>query len=713
MNRRLSQFAVLPLLLLGVFPQILLTAETFGCGMSPELPLWILAICLFIWAASAFHSGILIGMPLSALTLFLAFRRFDADPVLELNDLSDKVAGAFYTQFAGSGSGYSYLDAAEDHSFVLLLLAFLLAAYLASALTSQRGRAVMCILGTLPVFAGCLAFNGEPSYPAAVAMLLFWALMLLSGGSYHAERADGKNVFLAFLPLSLLLCALLWFNKPWDYSYDERDVSLSKRFDAIGEAISRWLDKNVPEEYQSTSETLIVPLESDVPSGEGLIWQSIEGGMDLTQRFDPEMLEKLFFRVKTDFSGNLYLRAVSYGDYTGTAWESAGAAPVASLAFSAQAFQGAGTRQRLEFRRVTALRYACLPYYSLLSGESDAFVYASDSSREIYDYIAYTGDYASLSQARTEEKEYRDYAHRYYTRLPEGTRQAVLALAARAGLAADTEDLPLRIAEYIRNAAEYDLYTESYASDDYAVCFLTEARRGYCVHFATAATVMFRALGVPARITEGFLVPVQSGKLTEVYGANAHAWVEIYQDGIGWIPIEVTGQSGLSEPQEDAQTEMAFPQQTQAAASPTPEPTPSPLPVGVIRQEEISADIPAPSALPAQTAVKTVLWLVLLLCVLPLWRLLCRLILNCRIGQKDPNRAAIAVWRCSERAARFGVVFPPEILNCAEKAFFSAQGVSREESLSCRALLQSTLREAYPGLPLFKRFCLKYLWGLI
>jgi hypothetical protein len=77
---------------------------------------------------------------------------------------------------------------------------------------------------------------------------------------------------------------------------------------------------------------------------------------------------------------------------------------------------------------------------------------------------------------------------------------------------------------------------------DVAIYFLSVAKEGNCQHFATAATLMYSALGIPARFTTGFLAETSPNPntLVNVKGEDAHAWVEIYLNGIGWIKIEVT-----------------------------------------------------------------------------------------------------------------------------------------------------------------------------
>lgn len=70
--------------------------------------------------------------------------------------------------------------------------------------------------------------------------------------------------------------------------------------------------------------------------------------------------------------------------------------------------------------------------------------------------------------------------------------------------------------------------------------FLLEGREGYCTHFATAFVLLARAQGMPARYVQGFCVPMIGREEMSVYSDMAHAWPEVYFDGVGWIPFEPT-----------------------------------------------------------------------------------------------------------------------------------------------------------------------------
>ena len=94
----------------------------------------------------------------------------------------------------------------------------------------------------------------------------------------------------------------------------------------------------------------------------------------------------------------------------------------------------------------------------------------------------------------------------------------------------------------------YDLELDSLpAGEDPVLYFLEKSKMGYCVHFASAGVLILRAFGVPARYASGYVVKPsafvkqEDGSYeAEVVDRNAHAWAEIYLDGLGWIPIEMT-----------------------------------------------------------------------------------------------------------------------------------------------------------------------------
>lgn len=81
---------------------------------------------------------------------------------------------------------------------------------------------------------------------------------------------------------------------------------------------------------------------------------------------------------------------------------------------------------------------------------------------------------------------------------------------------------------------------------DFVLNFLDGTKSGYDVHYATAAVMMFRYYGIPARYAEGYIVTKEDaanaspGDTLLLDSTHAHAWAEYYQDGVGWLPFEAT-----------------------------------------------------------------------------------------------------------------------------------------------------------------------------
>lgn len=110
----------------------------------------------------------------------------------------------------------------------------------------------------------------------------------------------------------------------------------------------------------------------------------------------------------------------------------------------------------------------------------------------------------------------------------------------------DTEQIVSIVADYLSENYKYSKNPKKLKDGDPIANFLLETKEGYCVQFATAATLILRSLGLPTRYCEGYLakdfVRGSNGKYTcDVLEKNGHAWVEVWVPAFGWIPYEVTG----------------------------------------------------------------------------------------------------------------------------------------------------------------------------
>lgn len=171
------------------------------------------------------------------------------------------------------------------------------------------------------------------------------------------------------------------------------------------------------------------------------------------------------------------------------------------------------------------------------------------------------------------------------------------------GFGGTQEEIIIQISDYLSDNFEYSLNPGTTPSgEDFVIDFLKDKKQGYCVHFASAACLLLRSMNIPARYVEGYCFDIQNiddatvfdftdrypgfellnkeqldsvrniknnnisyikegtektGNMIDLYSgyslydvytpveiditdANAHAWVEIYIDGFGWVPYEFT-----------------------------------------------------------------------------------------------------------------------------------------------------------------------------
>lgn len=139
-----------------------------------------------------------------------------------------------------------------------------------------------------------------------------------------------------------------------------------------------------------------------------------------------------------------------------------------------------------------------------------------------------------------------------FTRLPDTTPPGIFETAARVTIGATTDfEKAWMLQRWFRDSGSFAYSTE--VSTGHSALVLDDwlndpdslnYRTGYCEQFAASMAVLGRALGIPSRVVWGFTpgtVTVQDGiEVVEVRDTNAHAWVEMWMDGFGWVTFEPT-----------------------------------------------------------------------------------------------------------------------------------------------------------------------------
>lgn len=149
-----------------------------------------------------------------------------------------------------------------------------------------------------------------------------------------------------------------------------------------------------------------------------------------------------------------------------------------------------------------------------------------------------------------------------FTRVPGNVPDIVRATAREvAGPAGSPYEKAMALQRYLRSAAfTYSLESPvqgGYDGNGLSVLADFLARKsGYCVHYASAMAVMARLEGIPSRIAVGYAPGRLTGATVTVAGQgdlpeyevdarDAHAWPELYFQGLGWVPFEPTPSRGV------------------------------------------------------------------------------------------------------------------------------------------------------------------------
>ena len=128
--------------------------------------------------------------------------------------------------------------------------------------------------------------------------------------------------------------------------------------------------------------------------------------------------------------------------------------------------------------------------------------------------------------------------------------RALLTQVKREAASLDPYDLATEIVRILGDPSVYRYDTDVTDLDctlSQVECF-ARSKRGYCLHYASTMAMLLRAANpdnpIPTRLVEGFLPGNRSGLVETVTNLQAHAWVEVYFPGFGWIPFDPTEPGG-------------------------------------------------------------------------------------------------------------------------------------------------------------------------
>lgn len=180
-----------------------------------------------------------------------------------------------------------------------------------------------------------------------------------------------------------------------------------------------------------------------------------------------------------------------------------------------------------------------------------------DKFERAYEVVSqvFTGDYQSILSSPLVDPVWTDEVKDHYLQYPDDPRYKELADQIIAGIPEQYRDLPvarvLAINLYLGEKGKYTTRKRAVAgSEDPTADFLFGDMTGYCVHFSHSSVYLLRAAGIPSRVGAGYAVESRDrrGSALMILSSRAHAWPEVWVDGLGWFPMDVAPQTYLDPP---------------------------------------------------------------------------------------------------------------------------------------------------------------------
>ena len=396
----------------------------------------------------------------------------------------------------------------EELELALLLLAGIIILSVSCCLCRNLHILFILPLVLLPVALCLVTTDTLPDERYLFLLIAGMVLLLLTDLVRRQEPAQGGLLtLLTAVPVVAALTLLFWFNPQAEY--------VSRAGEIQKETVT-WFQKAM-----TSVESVMNGNISGVFSNQTLNLRNVGPKSNLAFSV---------MRVYTPHLGTLYLRGQDYDIYTGTTWESS---PERSETFTLGSENASSGSIGIATYGVRQMLY--VPYYS-----TDTVTLTGGSMANWDNLNTYSFPYSRVPSVVFGS----GTVDPGYTDLPDNTRKWADTLLQTLLSGDEPDDHIIRkILNYVQRSAAYDRSTASMDSgyDDFAQWFLEESDTGYCVHFATAAAVLLRAAGIPARYVEGYMVDCRPEVKNIVTNQEAHAWVEYFDPAFSvWWILEAT-----------------------------------------------------------------------------------------------------------------------------------------------------------------------------
>lgn len=633
------------------------------------------------FAFRQFHTAIPVTVFLSAQLFLLYF--------LQQAPLQMQVLLPHITEFFHRAYGWPVLlrnPITALHGDLALLRFALVVCFFLCWTLSRRKNLVLTLLPLSPL-ACCVVVCDTVPDAKYLAALLFGVLLLLF--THRARRqvqsGDWSSLGLKLAPVTALMLALLLLAAPPAGGINP---------------LRQVFDKAMP----WINDLMAAPPGTGNGSGSGsIVGPSTAPGINLSTVGPKQQSRDVVLYATTARSQLTYLRHRVMSHYTGTSWN-----------INRRVGQGFGqtatdynASDRITIRTPIGYSYRYIPYFPISPVQFNNGFAGNDGAATEYFFNRTDSFRVKLADMLDSE---------IYHDLPDSTRDwAEDLVASIIGDATDTATKAKRIGDYVRNSATYSLNTPampSYSSD-FAKWFLEDSDTGYCVHFATAATVLLRAAGIPAQYVEGLtFMSGKDGEETPVLSSNAHAWVEYYDENNYCHILDPTPADGIPDDpytpdNPDKPDTPDNPDKPDTPDNPDKPDTPDDpdTPDGPAQPDTPDLPIMTPDDYPPALRLDLLLWSLSGLGILLLFAqaILRRRNHRRNWNQGEANARALERYRQCKLFARFcKMELPENLVQLAGKARFSQHQLTEEELAQFDDFMQKARFAAKAG-PLYRK----------
>ncbi len=545
---------------------VVLFLMSFGCvsavatGLALTVDYGFLALgCLMLsMIAAVLYSipkGGRIAITVGLLTLgLLAFNRSFQEQVLSL---CQKAVECYSLGYGFEMPEVLQMVEPAPHILPLLVVAGIINVVGAWTILHRYPAALTVFVAVFPLVS-CFVVTDTVPHIWALALWIMGLGLLVMTQTVRIRSHSSGNRLTAILSVPLLLGLTLMFLLIPKENYSP-PFSFSDFQDTLG-----WVIDGIPFVGQTSDGKLVLNFGSD-----------LDNRVDLSSMDDRKPGTSTVLEVTASHSETIYLRLRDYDVYNGKGWRSTERYEV----FAPPSGELTGTERTLDIRVLGNRTQLLVPYYPRSELELESGLAPTKTSNREYRYEVLSLRYNWDTLWRNSYYPTDTTVDPLYLELPESTTQAAQGVLENIwGLAGcDTVQAAQRIGSYVCKTAVYSLEVDQMPADaDFAIWFMESADRGFCVHFATAATVLLRAHGIPARYVEGYSFEGIAHERVEVTQDMAHAWVEYYVPNVGWVILDPTpGFGGVEEYTEPTtpNTEPSRPNHTEPSKPSEPEPS--------------------------------------------------------------------------------------------------------------------------------------------